>query len=71
MQQTHPIALRRADQGLSQEALAELVGCKRWMINRIENGKRQPSVRLTARIAAVTGLSREVLRPDIFAEAAE
>lgn len=66
---THPLTRGRTDKGLSQEALAELVGCKRWMINRIERGQRQPSVRLTAKLAAATGIPREELRPDIYAEA--
>src|SRR5690606_21429539 len=51
----HPISVYRATTGLSQEAMAQLVGCKRWMINRIEVGDRFPSRDLLLRIVDVTG----------------
>jgi len=57
----HPISVYRAAKGLSQAAFAQLVGCKRWMINRIEVGARFPSRDLLLRIADVTGIPADDL----------
>jgi len=57
--ETHPLAKFRARTGLSQAALAERVGCTRWMINRIEVGARRPSINLLQRLAAETGVSTD------------
>lgn len=57
----HPLANARKDLGLSQAACAELVGCKRWMINRIEAGERRPSPDLAGRIQGITGIDARTL----------
>lgn len=59
--ENHPLVEVRAAKGLTQEALATLVGCKRWMINRIEAGERKPSPPLAAKIERATGLDARVL----------
>jgi ribosome-binding protein aMBF1 (putative translation factor) len=58
---THPLARVRSAKGLSQAALAELVGCRRWMINRIEAGKRTPSPQLASRLQDETGIDARIL----------
>ena len=55
----HPLAKARNAIGLSQAALAAKVGCKRWMINRIEAGERAPSMQLLGKISAETGVSAD------------
>lgn len=55
-EEQHPLAEARIKLGLSQAACAELVGCKRWMINRIEKGERRPSAELAGRIQVATGI---------------
>ena len=57
----HPLTASRELKGLTQEALAGIVGCKRWMINRIEAGERRPSPQLAAKIEETTGLDARVL----------
>jgi DNA-binding XRE family transcriptional regulator len=52
----HPMTVRREELGLTQEALAQRVGCKRWIINRIEVRSRYPSRRLALRIEAEIGV---------------
>jgi len=52
---------RREEMGLTQEALAERVGCKRWMVNSIEVGRRFPSRRLALRIEAEIGVDAGAL----------
>ena len=61
MNTIHPLAERRAELGLSQRALAEQVGCKRWMINRIECRERMPSRKLAASIQEATGIDARLL----------
>jgi len=61
MQGEHPLTTARNAAKLSQEALAERVGCKRWMINRIEAGERRPSMQLLGRLVAETGVSADSL----------
>lgn len=60
-EQPHPLAAAREALGLSQAACAELVGCKRWMINRIEAGERRPSPQLASKLESVTGVDVRVL----------
>lgn len=47
------VALQKARQeaGLSQEALAELAGLDRSYISLLEQGKRQPSIRVLFQIS--------------------
>lgn len=33
------IRKRRKERGLTQEELAQMIGCSRWLVNRVENGK--------------------------------
>ncbi len=44
----------RAEKGLSQEELANLIGTKQSAIARLENGQYNPSVRFLNRIAKAT-----------------
>lgn len=57
----HPLTLARKEAGLSQAACAHLVGCKRWMINRIEAGERRPSPELAARLENAVGVDARAL----------
>lgn len=57
----HPLAERRKEIGLSQKALAQAVGCQRWMINRIEKRERRPSRDLAVRIQEATGVEARIL----------
>ena len=52
------LTARRA-KGLTQEALAELVGVRRETIGRLENGQYNPSLKLAMDIAKVFGLTVE------------
>jgi ribosome-binding protein aMBF1 (putative translation factor) len=61
MSEQHPLATARIKLGLSQAACAQLVGCKRWMINRIEANERRPSPQLASKIEDVTGVDVRVL----------
>ena len=56
---THPVARYRSQAGLSQADLGEVVGCSRWMINRIERGVRSPSTFLLRRLVDATGVSAD------------
>jgi LuxR family maltose regulon positive regulatory protein len=49
----------RAERDLTQEALAEAVGCATETIRSFEHGRRRPSVALARRIAAILQLSEE------------
>jgi transcriptional regulator with XRE-family HTH domain len=53
----------------TQTALAAKLGVSHSTLSRILSGDRQPSVALTKRIEAVTGIPRIDLRPDIFGDA--
>lgn len=53
----------------TQSALAAKLGVSHSTLSRILSGDRQPSVALTKRIEAVTGIPRVDLRPDIFGDA--
>lgn len=54
----------------TQAALAAKLEVSHSTLSRIISGARQPSVSLTKRIEAVTGIQRHLLRPDIY-EAAQ
>ena len=53
------VALQKARQeaGLSQEALAELAGLDRSYISLLEQGKRQPSIRVLFQLSDAMGIS--------------
>lgn len=54
MANEHALAVWRKSKNLSQEEFGERVGVSRWMINRIENGERRPSMELVDRIWIAT-----------------
>jgi len=45
------IATIRKNKKMSQQELAESVGCSYWWLNKIENGKRNPGLSLSIKIA--------------------
>lgn len=61
MEMEHPLTTARKAARLTQQELAGLVGCERWMINRIEAGTRQPSMRLLQALVEHTGVSADDL----------
>lgn len=74
MNTPHPLKTFREREGLSQEALAAMLGVKRPSITRWENRTRLPDADKLSRIKEKTGISPAELRPDLaaaFAEAAE
>jgi transcriptional regulator with XRE-family HTH domain len=48
-----PIRNRRVEAGLTQCELAELAGCDRRTVSRVERGEEQPGADLLARIRRV------------------
>ena len=51
------IRIQRENAKISQETLAELVDCSREFINRIENQKENPSLKMLIKIAAILKVS--------------
>ena len=51
-------------------AFAKRLGVEPSTVTRIMRGERRPSVELVKRIESITGISRHVLRPDIYGDAA-
>ncbi len=49
----------RGRDGLSQQSLADMVGCSRQTINSLEKGRYNPSLELSVHIARVFGLPVE------------
>lgn len=49
----------RRERGLGQAELAEMVGCRRETIGKLENGRYNPSLRLAMDIAHVFGKTVE------------
>jgi predicted ATPase/transcriptional regulator with XRE-family HTH domain len=49
----------RQEQGLTQDDLAERVGCATETIRKIESGRRRPSYQMAQRLAQVLGLAPE------------
>lgn len=60
MNRPHPLKTYREIQGLTQEALAELIGVTRVTVNRWENGRR-PGVTDAERVAEITSIPVVVL----------
>lgn len=59
------IAERRADQGLSQGALAEKLSVSRQTVNALERGRYNPSLDLAFKLAAVfEARIEEIFEPD-------
>jgi transcriptional regulator with XRE-family HTH domain len=64
MDDTHlgaQLADARKARGLTQDALARLVGIDRNTINRVERGRSRPSVATLAAWAGVLGVSLDAL----------
>ena len=70
MTDAHPIAAYRAKKGLTVGQLAEQLAVDRTTVWRWENGRSQVPMRLLSRVEGETGISRHVLRPDVFGRAA-
>lgn len=54
----------RTERGLSQEALAQLLGTSKQVISRYENGQRSPKVNAAAKYARILGVSLTSLNGD-------
>lgn len=61
----------RKNSGKTLDAVAEMFNVDRKTILRWERGEPPVPIKRVAEIASVTGISREMLRPDVYAEAAE
>src|SRR5215831_10781524 len=59
-----------ADQGLSTRAVARLVPCDPALISRYANGKRQPSLKVAARLDEILGAGGELTSAAASARAA-
>ncbi len=59
----------RKKNNLSCAALGELLGVTRVTVFRWEDGTRRIGLSVLSRVAEVTGIPREKLRPDIFGDA--
>lgn len=51
----------RTERGLSQQQLADQVGCRRTLISEIENGHRKPSKSLLRDLCSVLDVDEEDL----------
>lgn len=51
----------RKQRGLTQEKLAELAGIDYSYVNLIENGKRNPSLKVMAKLSRILGVRLEDL----------
>ena len=51
----------REDAELTQQGLADRVGCTKWCISKIEAGARQPSGALYGRICRALGVDKQTL----------
>ena len=58
MARVHPLEHFRGEQEppLSRAALAKLVGVSRSYMTRLENGERNPSLTLAAKLSETTGI---------------
>jgi len=57
----HPIASWRRDKGVTQSALADLLGVEAMTVSRWETGAALPRPKLWAKIKAETGVTPEEL----------
>jgi DNA-binding XRE family transcriptional regulator len=62
----HPLTDARKSAKLSQQALADLVGCDRQTILRIENGRQVPSLGMVAKITTALREKNVELSADAF-----
>jgi len=58
------LLMYRKRKGLTQAALAELVGIKREALSMLENGKRNLGVNLAKKLAPALGIDYKDLLPD-------
>ncbi|MEL7029061.1 MAG: helix-turn-helix transcriptional regulator [Pseudomonadota bacterium] len=58
------IRLARAEQGLSQEELADLAGIDRTYVSGIERGLRNPTITVVAKFAEALGTTTPILLTD-------
>lgn len=65
------IKARREKQGLSQGALAERSGIHRTYVNQVENGRKNITVGLLARISKALGTTPSALTQGILSDGAE
>jgi len=66
MNNEHALTIWRKENGKSQDDVARDLGVTRWMINRLENGKRNPSLSLALKLQSLTG---GTVRPEDFGPA--
>ena len=59
----HPLRAWRERKGLVQPEAAALFRCSVPMLSMVERGVSRPGIKLAHRIARVTGVSLERLRP--------
>lgn len=59
--QNRKIKLARTELGMTQKALAEVVGISRQTMNAIEQGEYNPTIRLCRRICKVLGRTLDEL----------
>ena len=60
----------RKNSGLTLDAVAELFNVDRTTILRWERGEPPVPIKRIGEISAATGISREMLRPDVYSESA-
>ncbi|GAA2417773.1 helix-turn-helix domain-containing protein [Mycolicibacterium llatzerense] len=65
------IKARRERQGISQGVLAERADIHRTYVNQVENGRRNITVGLLARISTALGTTPSALTKGILSESAE
>ncbi len=58
------IKILRECQGLTQEALAALIGIKRENISRYESGERNPPIKVLVKMARIFGVTVDELIGD-------
>lgn len=59
------LVMARNEVGLSQEQLAEAVGCSQQFVSMIEAGQRNPGLKMARKIADAVHAPVERLFPDI------
>lgn len=63
------VRMRRKEQGLTQQALAKIIGSSQPTIAQIESGTNTPSLENLVKIAEALEVSPDLLlRPGIFSE---
>lgn len=61
----HPLKAHRKAFGLTQKALADLLGVERETVARWETGRLNIGTDSLGKVAEATGIPRAVLRPDL------